>query len=275
MTDMNTNKAKSKCKCGSSVRNLTRHQATKKHQDWCARNAVITEQSSDDELDKIQQQIQEYEHIIMNAQNEIIKLRSKLQKHKTPSTLLSKIIEEQRRKEEKNDLWINSFYRDITKLQSNNVGIVGEKLIQGICSQCNIKSNIDGSRMKTRGGGAGDGPIKDKSCEVKTAHLGISGTFQHELGEHPWKSNYLVFVDITPESFFLTILKNFTESHYKCKGSKCAPHFPNKTITRRKEQGNFKFDTSVKLNRKSSATIEITKTTTMSELGEFINTLIV
>lgn len=272
---MITNKAKSKFKCGSSVKNLTRHQATKKHRDWCARNSVITMQSSDDELDKIQGQIQEYEHIIINAQNEITKLRSKLQEHKTPSTLLSNIIEEQRCKEEKNNLWTKSCYRDITKLQSNNVGIVGEKLIQDICSQCNITSHIDGSRMKTRGGGIGDGHIKNKACEVKTAHLGISGTFQHELGEHPWKSDYLVFVDITPESFFITILKNFTESHYKCKGSKCAPHFPTKTITRRKEQGNFKFDTSVKLNRKSSATIEITKTTTMSELGLFINTSIV
>lgn len=273
---MNTNNTKSKCQCGSNVKNLARHQTTKKHRDWCARNAVFsTEQSSDDETDKIQQQIQEYERIIKNAQNEITKLRSKLQKHNTPSTLLSNIIEEQRCKEEKNDIWTKSFYIDITKLQSNNVGIVGEKLIQGICSQCNIKSHIDGTRMKTRGGGNGDGNIKDKTIEVKTAHLGISGTFQHELGEHPWKSDYLMFVDITPESFFLTILKNFTESHYKCRGTKCAPHFPNKTITRRKEQGNFKFDTSVKLNRKSSATIEITKTTTMSELGEFINTSIV
>lgn len=273
---MNTNKTESKCKCGSSVKNLTRHQATKKHQNWCTRNvAISTGQSSGDEIDNIQQRIQEHERIIMNAQNEITKLRSKLQEHKTPSTLLSNIIEEQRCKEEKNDIWTKNFYRDITKLQSNNVGIVGEKLIQNICSHCNVKSHIDGTRMKTRGGGIGDGNIKDKTIEVKTADLGIRGTFQHELGEHPWKSDYLMFVDIKPESFFLTILKNFTENHYKCKGSKCAPHFPNKTITRRKEQGNFKFDTSVKLNRKSSATIEITKTTTMSELGEFINTLIV
>ena len=93
------------------------------------------------------------------------------------------LIEEQRCKEAKNDMWAESAYHDITKLKSNNIGVVGETFIQKICSKHNIEAHIDGTRMKTRGGGNGDGKIKKKDCEVKTAHLGVGGTFQHELGD--------------------------------------------------------------------------------------------
>lgn len=74
-----------------------------------------------------------------------------------------------------------------------------------------IKSEIDGS--KTKSTGMGDGLIKGRSVEIKTARLGAfdSKTFQHELGENPWLSDYLIFLDISPNKFYLTIFPNFSE----------------------------------------------------------------
>ena len=161
---MKNKNARIKCECGSIVKNLSIHKKTTKHLDWCARNRQVssTDQSSRDETTKIAQQIQEYESIIMNAQREINILKSKLRVPENSSTLLSNLIEEQRCKEAKNDMWAESAYHDITKLKSNNIGVVGETFIQKICSKHNIEAHIDGTRMKTRGGGNGDGKNKKK-----------------------------------------------------------------------------------------------------------------
>jgi len=106
------------------------------------------------------------------------------------------------------------------------VGNVGEKFISAVCEKNKISSKINGSATKTKGGGNGDGSIKDSTVEIKTSHLGINKTFQHELGEHPWKSDYLIFVDVAPNKIYLTILKNFSKNHYNS-NSKCHPYFPN------------------------------------------------
>ena len=203
-------------------------------------------------------------------------LKQKINKNKkdTPHDILISVINDQKQKELERDIWSQSDFRDINELQSNNVGNVGENFINEICRSNEISANINGSTTKIKGGGNGDGKIKGENVEIKTAHQGTSGTFQHELGEHPWRPEYLVFLDVAPNSFFLTIIENFTEIHYKC-GNKCDPYFPTKSITQRKKTGNFKFDTSINLNRKSKATLEITKETTIKQIGDFINLMIV
>ena len=101
----------------------------------------------------------------------------------------------------------------IIKLQANNVG---ETFIQNICDYTNIKANINGARTKTYCGSIGDGVIYDKTVEIKTSHRGCkSPNFQHEMGESPWISNIIMFIDITPSCIYLTIFNNFTEELYK------------------------------------------------------------
>ncbi len=54
--------------------------------------------------------------------------------------------------------------------------------------------------------------------EIKCARLGASTpSFQHELGEVPWHPEYMAFIDIAPDNFFLTIFPNLTEEQYKSK----------------------------------------------------------
>ena len=183
------------------------------------------------------------------------------------------MINIQRNKEIKNDIWNDSNYKDIVKLQSNNVGNVGETFIQIISNYCNIKADIDGLKTKASGGGVGDGIINNKSIEIKTSYRGsIFPTFQHELGENPWKSEIMLFIDIAPDCIYITIFNNFTEDFYKS-GKKCIPYFPTKSITWRKGSGAFKLDTTIKINEENiinGYTFKITKDITVNDLKIFI-----
>jgi len=197
----------------------------------------------------------------------------------TPSQMLIQLIYLQKEKEDNKNIWRESPFHFLPTLQSNNVGNVGEFLIQSICQNTGIDSSVDGSKTKQKGGGTmGDGIILEKSVEIKTAHLGSDGSsLQHELGEQPWKSDYLIFIDITPSCFYITIMKNFTEEHYKS-GAKCEPYFPTKSVTWRKKKGAFKLDTTIKINEKSVESgyaIKVTDDTIMEEVGNFIRSSII
>lgn len=195
----------------------------------------------------------------------------------TPHNLLIGLINSQKAKEEKQDIWKDSPYKDLVKLQSNNSGIVGEQYIHNICKNTGISCDVDGSKTKKLGGGTGDGFVNEKIVEIKTAHQGSSGNnFQHELGEMPWIADYMIFIDIAPFCIYLTIFKNFTEDHYKS-GNKCEPCFPSKQVTWRKGKGAFKLDTSININEANVTngnTIKITENSSISEIGDFIKSKI-
>jgi hypothetical protein len=194
----------------------------------------------------------------------------------TPSNVFMKHSLLQKEKEDKGKY--GGYVDAIRFLQANNVGIVGESLLQDICAHQQIPSTIDGSKTKQLGGGAiGDGQVNDKSVEIKTARMGQNNSFQHELGEHPWKPDYMAFVDVAVECIYLTIFRNYTEEHYKS-GEKCVPHNPTRSATWRKNSGAFKLDTTVAINEAAVTNgfaIKITPETTMAELGEFIRTTVI
>ena len=197
------------------------------------------------------------------------------EKEQNISNILIDLIEVQKSKEDKKDIWKDSPYKNLVKLQCNNIGIIGESFIQSICNSVKIDANINGVKTKKLGGGYGDGLIKDKFIEIKTSHQGSSGqSFQHELGEVPWLADYVLFLDISPNCIYLTIFKNFPEAHYKSK-EKCIPIFPNKCITWRKGKGAFKLDTSITMNEtniKSGYCFKITPVKTdLESLKAFID----
>ena len=90
----------------------------------------------------------------------------------TPYKLFIKTIETQTKKEVKSNIWGDSDFKNLPKLQANNAGIVGEKYIQTICKSLKINSTVNGQKTKKIGGGEGDGNINGKSVEIKTAHRG-------------------------------------------------------------------------------------------------------
>ena len=190
----------------------------------------------------------------------------------TPTNALLTIITEQKEKENRLDIWKNSVFKFLPNLQSNNIGNVGEMFLGKICEIQQIESEIDGTKTKKVGGGAGDGIINGKTVEIKTAHCGGNTSFQHELGEFPWHADYMAFIDVDPSCVYMTIFPNFTEEQYKnC--VRCEPYFPTRSFCWRKKSGAFKLDTTPKLNEQSilnGYTIKITEDTPFAMIGDFI-----
>jgi hypothetical protein len=173
------------------------------------------------------------------------------------SMLTTDLINKKHEKKKKRDIWSDSQWKNISELENDDVGGVGEEIIERLCKKAGIVSEIDGTKTKQVGGGVGDGKIKGKTCEIKTARLGSSGdSFQHELGEVPWNADFMIFLDIAPKEMYITIFPNFSEDFYKKSGidssNKCQPYFPTKSITWRKQKGAFKLDTSVKINESNN-----------------------
>lgn len=193
-----------------------------------------------------------------------------------PTNILLNIITEQKEKEKRLDIWKNSLYKHLPNLQSNNIGNVGEMFLGKICEIQNINSDIDGTKTKKVGGGAGDGIINDKTIEIKTAHCGGNMSYQHELGEFPWHADYMVFIDVDPVCVYMTIFPNFTEEQYKnC--VRCEPYFPTRSFCWRKKSGAFKLDTTPKLNEQSilnGHTIKITQDTSFEAIGDLITRIV-
>jgi len=219
----------------------------------------------------------------LEAINEIIKNRKNEEKKesKKPFGILNKLINEQYNKELKTSKWNNCKFYKLNTLKSNNVGIIGEQFLSECCKQNSIKSNIDGSKTKQKGGGYGDGIIKGKSIEIKMARLGVSNTFQYELGEHPWKTDYIALIGTTPTNIiYLSLIKNFNENYYNSPRRRVTPYF-NRAITKRKEggenAGNFKLTLSeqrCKDSVSSKYSIEIDIHTKFSKIGKYINKII-
>ena len=168
---------------------------------------------------------------------------------KTPFNTFTNEIDKQREIEGSVNIWENSVFVNFPKLQTaQRRGDVGEGFIQSICQELNIDSSIDGLSNKQLGGGGKDGIIMGHTVEIKTAYQGSKSTsFQHELGEKPWLSDFMIFINVAPQSLYITIFKNFTEEVYKGHG-KLAPVFPTKSVTWRKNEGAFKLDTTIAIN---------------------------
>ena len=243
--------------------------------------------------------------VLVNSENQdtppdSIQLRVTTDK---PTDLFIKIIQNQKDIEEEKNVWRESMFYDISILESNNVGRSGEEFMGNLCDKCGIECCIDGIKSKEIGGGAGDGTIKQKTVEIKTARIGngSSKTFQHELGELPWLADYMAFFDVGIDCIYLTIFKNWSKEDYKTISTtkkKCDPYFPTKTITWRKMSHrdtedchdreccqdfrhwsgyNFKLDTSLAINEANSIkhlTIKITPEISLEQVGVYINKMV-
>tara|TARA_B100000768_G_scaffold109553_1_gene101603 strand:- start:1185 stop:1844 length:660 start_codon:yes stop_codon:yes gene_type:complete len=194
--------------------------------------------------------------------------------------LATGLIQKKYENKQKRNIWGDSKWKYISELENDDVGGVGEEIINIFCKKSLVNSNIDGMKTKQIGGGVGDGKINGRTCEIKTARLGSSGeSFQHELGEIPWVADFMIFLDISPTKMYITIFPNFTENFYKKSGVnssyKCLPYFPTKSITWRKQKGAFKLDTTLKINETNTNTFIIDKNTNdYSKFNIFMNSII-
>lgn len=195
------------------------------------------------------------------------------------TTLATLLINNKHTQKQERNIWDNSEWKNISELENDDVGRVGEEIISQFCKKAQISSEIDGTKTKQIGGGVGDGTIKGKTCEIKTARLGSSiPSFQHELGEVPWRANYMIFLDIAPTKMYVTVFQNFSEEFYKKSGTdniKCSPYFPTRSVCWRKERGAFKLDTTIPINENNKYTFIIdSKSNNYAEFKSFIDNII-
>lgn len=194
---------------------------------------------------------------------------------------LVNIVTTQYQRKEKRDIWKASEWKHIAELENDYVGKVGESFLQKLCDDSNITASIDGTKTKELGGGCGDGIINGRTVEIKTARAGTGSimSFQHELGETPWTAEFMCFIDIAPNKFYLSIFPNFSEEKYKsC--SKCEPYFPTRSFCWRKKSGCFKLDTTESINDTQSKltenfTLAWNPDVEMSAISAFINRIVI
>lgn len=128
--------------------------------------------------EKQKKRIHELERQLEQKNNELDKLKSKeiedtnnqtaknskdIQEPNSITTLATNLINKKHKKKQKRDIWGNSKWKNICNLENDDVGSVGEEIIDEICKKSQIVSEINGTKTKQVGGGIGDGKIKGEN----------------------------------------------------------------------------------------------------------------
>lgn len=129
-----------------------------------------------------------------------------------PLGLIQSIGDALAAKQNDSNQWHGSTLESINDLKPDYAGKVGEHFIQQLCAtgtvQCEYDEDVNSKD------GTYDVKINAKKVEIKTARLGVNGSFQHETLKTDGY-DYLLFIDITPSHFYITIVPRFnmTERH--------------------------------------------------------------
>ena len=123
-----------------------------------------------------------------------------------PLGLIQSIGDALAAKQNDSNQWHSSTLESINDLKPDYAGKVGEHFIQQLCAtgvvQCEYDEDVNSKD------GTYDVKINAKKVEIKTARLGVQGAFQHETLKKDGY-DYLLFIDITPNHFYITIIPRF------------------------------------------------------------------
>jgi len=159
--------------------------------------------------------------------------------------------------------WHGAALESINDLKPDYAGKVGEFLIQQLCVTGTVKCEYD--EDKNSKDGTYDIKINDKKVEIKTARLGVQGAFQHETLKADGY-DYLLFVDITPDYFYVTVLPRFDmKQRHPVIGR--TPH------PRKGTSDVFKFDfgeTNLKRSIEAGSSMKVDADTTVESVVAFL-----
>jgi hypothetical protein len=162
------------------------------------------------------------------------------------------------------DTWKDSPLEALNKLKIDSSGKVGELFVEMICKKSNIKCLYNGDINSKDG--TYDILINDKKVEIKTARLGKNKSFQHE-GLRSTGYDYLMFIDITPKHFYMTIVPKFNLKEKSV-------IFNRKPHLRKGTSDVFKLDFNEKIIKENlipkKFSLLICETTKLIELSDFI-----
>jgi len=165
-------------------------------------------------------------------------------------------------------VWKSSPLESLDKLKNDYSGKVGELFVESICKKSEIPHVYSGGDTNSKDG-TYDIVIKEKKVEIKTAKLGKQKAFQHE-SLRLTGYDYILFLDVTPEDFYMTILPRFDLRNKS--------EILGKSAHLRKGSSDvFKLDFSEKLLTsliEKGYTLKVTETTTIEDLNSFIQSKI-
>ena len=180
-----------------------------------------------------------------------------------PLGIIQNIGDELHNRQNNSNEWHGSVLESINELKPDYAGKVGEHLIQQLCANGSIQ--CDYSEDKNSKDGTYDAKVNNKKVEVKTARLGVNGSFQHETLKTDGY-DYMLFIDITPNYYYLTMLPRFDmkERH---------PIIGRKPHPRKGTSDVFKLDfgeSNIKRCISSGFSMKVDENTTMDSVTSFI-----
>jgi hypothetical protein len=182
-------------------------------------------------------------------------------------SIFSKTVKEQKSKQQEASIWDDSVFEDIDTLKNDYSGKAGELFAKQLCEQHDLAHVYD-EDIVNQEDGTYDIAIKGKLIEIKTARVANTGNnWQHE-SLRDYGSDYFMFIDISPDSIYLSIFSS------KFDFSKKHPIFGRTPHKRKGSDGIYKFDFSSKQHAvgiKNGLTLKIDKSTTDKEVKDFLD----
>ena len=181
-----------------------------------------------------------------------------------PLGLIQSIGDALAAKQNDSNQWHGSTLESINDLKPDYAGKVGEHFIQQLCAtgtvQCEYDEDVNSKD------GTYDVKINAKKVEIKTARLGVNGSFQHETLKTDGY-DYLLFIDITPTHFYITIVQRFnmTERH---------PLIGRKPHPRKGTTDVFKLDfgeSNIQRCIEGGVSMKVSNETTMEAVSAFVS----
>ena len=118
--------------------------------------------------------------------------------------IMSQTIQKQFFEDSQDNAWFGSKFDIVNYLKIDSSGKLGLSFITTICNM----SNVDNEPKKYQEDGY-TLIINNKKVVIKTARMDKNKKFQHESLSNDDKYDYILFVDISPQNLYLTILKKF------------------------------------------------------------------
>ena len=208
-----------------------------------------------------------------NTKTELLKVKNELKKLKprdikkydneSPIGLLQSISNKLYYNEILTCVWRYSPLENLNKLKNDTSGKAGELFVEILCKKSNIPY-VYNQDINSKDG-TYDIIIEDRRVEIKTAKLGKNKGFQHEsIRENGY--DYLLFIDVLPSYFYMTIIPRFDLSQKN--------NFLKRKAHLRKGSSNiFKLDLTENILKnlvKEGHSITISEETTLQEVRNFI-----
>lgn len=103
------------------------------------------------------------------------------------------------------DGWAGARFEFVKRLSSTATGAIGEDFVHALCGETGLSRELPEDPGEGRGRESWDIRIEGRTFEIKTATLGVSGTFQFNNIRTRRTYDALLVIAITPTDVFMRV----------------------------------------------------------------------